>query len=64
MDSFEVCRASFPTSKHAPCPALRCIEDIMWDDGSNLLGSGGKIFFDGDLGNPGCNYGVHTNTGW
>lgn len=54
---------SFPYM-HTPCPARRCVEEMVWDDGSNLLGNGGRIYLDGNLGYPGCNYGVHTNTGW
>lgn len=36
----------------------------MWDDGKDVLGTGGKIYVDGNLGKEGCNYGVHISTGW
>lgn len=36
----------------------------MWDDGKDVLGNGGRVYLDGDLGEGGCNYGVHTTTGW
>lgn len=29
-----------------------------------MLGTGGRLYLDGDLGEVGCNYGVHTDTGW
>lgn len=42
----------------------RCIEKLVWEDGANLLGSGGRIVLDGDTGNTGCRFGVRFNTGW
>lgn len=42
----------------------RCVEEVVWDDGVNLLGTGGRLYLDGNLGDLGCNYGVHINTGW
>ncbi|CAM9671683.1 unnamed protein product [Scytosiphon promiscuus] len=41
-----------------------CIEELMWDNGPDMLGNGGRIYLDGNLGETGCNYGVHTSTGW
>lgn len=40
------------------------MEAVVWDDGANLLGRGGKLFLDGNLGEKGCEYGVHIKTGW
>ncbi|CAN0097524.1 unnamed protein product [Ectocarpus fasciculatus] len=41
-----------------------CFDEAIWNGGTNLLGSGGRVYLDGDLGKPGCNYGVHFDTGW
>lgn len=45
-------------------PHGRCIEQLVWDDGPNLLGRGGKVYLDHDTGIDGCSYGVHYQTGW
>ena len=42
----------------------RCIEQMVWDDGPDLLGRGGKVYLDSNTGSDGCNYGVHHQTGW
>lgn len=42
----------------------RCVEEVVWDDRGNMLGTGGRLYLDGDLGEKGCNYGVHIDTGW
>lgn len=36
----------------------------MWNDRGNMLGTGGRLYLDGDLGEGGCKFGVHTDTGW
>lgn len=41
----------------------RCIEHVCWDNGSDLLGRGGRVYLDGDLGCEGCQYGVHYYRG-
>ncbi|CAN0436932.1 unnamed protein product [Ascophyllum nodosum] len=40
-----------------------CIEQLKWNNGSNLLGRNGRVYIDGDLGPGGCNFGVHSQTG-
>ena len=42
----------------------RCVEEVVWNDRGSMLGTGGRLYLDGDLGESGCNFGVHTTTGW
>lgn len=44
----------------APHSLPRCLESLQWDDGPNVLGRGGRVYLDGDVGDAGCQYGVHV----
>eukprot|EP00752_Nemacystus_decipiens_P013024 g11522.t1 len=41
-----------------------CVEEVVWNNHGNMLGTAGRLYLDGDMGFFGCNYGVHTDTGW
>lgn len=40
------------------------MEKVVWHDRGNMLGTGGRLYLDGNLGEMGCEYGVNINTGW
>ncbi|CBJ26807.1 expressed unknown protein [Ectocarpus siliculosus] len=64
--TFEIPLAYEPTAMSISIVGIDawCFDEAIWNGGTNLLGSGARVYLDGDLGEKGCNYGVHFDTGW
>ncbi|CAM9902052.1 unnamed protein product [Ectocarpus sp. 12 AP-2014] len=64
--TFEIPLAYEPTAMSMSLVGMDawCFDEAIWNGGTNLLGSGARVYLDGDLGKKGCNYGVHFDTGW
>ncbi|CAN0043462.1 unnamed protein product [Ectocarpus sp. 12 AP-2014] len=64
--TFEIPLAYEPTAMSMSIVGIDawCFDEAIWNGGTNLLGGGGRVYLDGDLGKKGCNYGVHFDTGW